>query len=434
MRQKIAIVVALVVVGILAGASAVGQNPAPPSLKEQLDAQYKFSNVLTDGSVQAPGTVLVIQQKGIEGVPLTDAAIPTATYKGGALHKPSAGSKFGANFMSNLAQPNSDASSHNTRAFAVGEKVYVMKMDVNLKKDRITLSIAECASCNGADPSSAYKAAVSFDFAKGSLATKSAPEVEDAIAKVFTIDTGQAQAPPEQPAAAQQAPIPGLYVDHAGTQLQLNPDGSFSQHSPNGQVSPGHYTVNGDTLVLTYLASANPYTFKIQGGKIYTQGFVWSVRQGDAPAPAASLKLPATYVSAQAATDQLQLNADNSFSLQEAGQAYHGTFAVNGNTLELSISESNTKTTATLQGNNLTDSSGQTWVLREQSSGTPRAGTVLQNEDVIKMAKAGLDDAIIIAKISSSKCQFDTSTDALIRLKQSGVTAAVLKAMVGAGK
>jgi hypothetical protein len=50
------------------------------------------------------------------------------------------------------------------------------------------------------------------------------------------------------------------------------------------------------------------------------------------------------------------------------------------------------------------------------------------------MAKAGFDDAIIIAKIGSSKCQFDTSTDGLIQLKQSGVSAAVLKAMVGAGK
>ena len=51
------------------------------------------------------------------------------------------------------------------------------------------------------------------------------------------------------------------------------------------------------------------------------------------------------------------------------------------------------------------------------------------------MVKAGLDDTLIIAKIakiSSSKCQFDTSTDALIQLKQSGVSAAVLKAIVGA--
>ncbi len=99
-----------------------------------------------------------------------------------------------------------------------------------------------------------------------------------------------------------------------------------------------------------------------------------------APVPAAdsvvSLKFPATYVSARAKTDLLQLNADNSFSLQEAGQTYHGTFAVNGNAMELSISETSTKTTATLQGSNLTDGSGQTWVLREQSAPTASSAVV----------------------------------------------------------
>ena len=148
------------------------------------------------------------------------------------------------------------------------------------------------------------------------------------------------------------------------------------------------------------------------------------------------LKLPSTYANAQTPADQLQLNADNSFSLQAAGETYHGTFVVNGNTVELSIRETGDKTTATIQGNNnLTDSNGQAWVLREkQSVGAAPDGPALKNEDIIKMAKAGFDDAIIIAKIGSSKCQFDTSTDALIQLKQSGVSAAVLKTIVGAGK
>ena len=146
------------------------------------------------------------------------------------------------------------------------------------------------------------------------------------------------------------------------------------------------------------------------------------------------LRLPATYVNAQTPADQLQLNADNSFSLQEAGQTYHGTFAVTGNAMELTIRETSTKTTATLQGSNLTDGSGQTWILREQSAPAAPSASVLQNQDVIKMVKAGFDDALIIAKISSSKCQFDTSTDALIQLKQSGVSAAVIKAMVEAAK
>jgi hypothetical protein len=145
------------------------------------------------------------------------------------------------------------------------------------------------------------------------------------------------------------------------------------------------------------------------------------------------LKLPSTYAKAQTPADQLQLNADKTFSLQEAGQTYGGTFSANGGILELNIG-GGTKTTATIQGNNLTDSSGQTWVLREQTARGAAVEAVLQNQDVIKMVKAGLDDALIIAKIGSSKCQFDTSTDALIQLKQSGVSAAVLKAVVAAEK
>jgi hypothetical protein len=62
------------------------------------------------------------------------------------------------------------------------------------------------------------------------------------------------------------------------------------------------------------------------------------------------------------------------------------------------------------------------------------AQDVLQNQDIIDLVGAGLDDATILAKIASSKCQFDTSTSALIKLKQSKVSAAVIKAMVGKGK
>jgi hypothetical protein len=48
------------------------------------------------------------------------------------------------------------------------------------------------------------------------------------------------------------------------------------------------------------------------------------------------------------------------------------------------------------------------------------------------MVKAGLDDSIIIAKIKTSKCQFDTTPDTLITLKQSGASAAVMRAMTQA--
>ena len=57
---------------------------------------------------------------------------------------------------------------------------------------------------------------------------------------------------------------------------------------------------------------------------------------------------------------------------------------------------------------------------------------LLKNDDIVKMVQAGLDDTIIIAKIKSSQCDFDTSTDSLISLKKRGVSSAVLTAMAGA--
>jgi hypothetical protein len=62
----------------------------------------------------------------------------------------------------------------------------------------------------------------------------------------------------------------------------------------------------------------------------------------------------------------------------------------------------------------------------------PPAGA-LTNLDIVKMASAGLGDAVIIAKIRSSRCEFDTSADALIKLKTSGVSGAILAAMAEAG-
>ena len=89
--------------------------------------------------------------------------------------------------------------------------------------------------------------------------------------------------------------------------------------------------------------------------------------------------------------------------------------------------------TSRLQGSNLPDGSGQTGVLREQPGHLAPVADVVKNQDVISLVQAGLDDEIVIAKIASSKCQFDRSPEALIQLRQSGVSAAVVEAMVGAG-
>jgi hypothetical protein len=67
--------------------------------------------------------------------------------------------------------------------------------------------------------------------------------------------------------------------------------------------------------------------------------------------------------------------------------------------------------------------------LRNQPVGSAQG---FSNDDVIKLVRAKLPDSIVIKKIKSSACDFDTSPDALIKLKGAGVSDAVLQVMVEA--
>jgi len=57
----------------------------------------------------------------------------------------------------------------------------------------------------------------------------------------------------------------------------------------------------------------------------------------------------------------------------------------------------------------------------------------LTNEDVLRMVEAKLDEQVIIGKIQSSSCAFDTSVDALLKLKSQGVSDSVVRAMIARG-
>jgi hypothetical protein len=138
MRQKIAIAVALMVAGLLTASAAAPQGNAPPSLQEQLEAQYQLTK-MNAGTV-VPGTVLVTQKEGVFGVPSSSNISPTATYKDGVLHAP------GADVLAKCGK--------DIRPLPKGEKVYVYKIDVNLKEDWVMLSIIECGACTGVMPPS----------------------------------------------------------------------------------------------------------------------------------------------------------------------------------------------------------------------------------------------------------------------------------------
>jgi hypothetical protein len=65
------------------------------------------------------------------------------------------------------------------------------------------------------------------------------------------------------------------------------------------------------------------------------------------------------------------------------------------------------------------------------AGGHGAAQDVLTNDGVVKMVKAGLPESVIVQKIRTSEKKFDTSADALIKLKGAGVPDRVIEAMVG---
>jgi hypothetical protein len=404
--HKTRLFVALIACLHFGGTMSLLQGQAPsPSVEQQLRSQYRVPRVDENGVVHA-GTVVIVRQAGIRVLP-APAEWPCNTYKQGDRVKESTKCVF-------------STTKTTTNALRLGGSVQITALQV--KPSEVVLHVQ---TLDGA-----FRGAISFQFPKGYLDSVNAKEVEDTIRDIFVPAPAKRSL---EPAVLEK--LVGQYVRPQATndRLQLNADGTFSV-AQAGQNLSGTFTITGDNLMLRM--GGRVATCALHGNSIIDdEGLTW-VKQGPATPPGRTqpLRLPSTYISIQTPADQLQLNADNSLSLQEAGQTYRGTFAVIGQALELNMSESNIKTTLTIQGNSLIDSSGQAWTMKEQAAAGATGEGALQNQDVIKLVKAGLDDVLIIAKISSSKCQFDMSTDALIQLKTGGVSAAVLKAMMGAGK
>ena len=170
------------VAGILSCSVVLAQNAAPPSLEEQLQAQYKLVKMASDSNgatVLEEGTVLDIQKGGILGVPWTSTKGCPSTYAESNLKPPGKfctearkhGGKHGFGMLTShipgaaaddASDVNTDTSS--TRFFKVGEKVYPTKITVDPKSEKIVFSIVACDTCNKTDPPTYYKAQVDFQF------------------------------------------------------------------------------------------------------------------------------------------------------------------------------------------------------------------------------------------------------------------------------
>src|SRR6266849_5523856 len=128
MLAKINLAVSIVVVfvaGIFYPSSADAQAAPASSLADQLKAKYKLAKLVPESDsyrVAEPGTMLVIQKDGIFGVPMGNNSVDPVIY---AIHKDT-----------DLHHSNAGA---NTWKFGVGHKVYLSKLDVDAKHEKVLL-------------------------------------------------------------------------------------------------------------------------------------------------------------------------------------------------------------------------------------------------------------------------------------------------------
>ena len=143
----------LVAAAMAYGSVASAQLAPTASLSDEITAQYKLTKFGVDSTgftVTEAGTVLMVQKGGILAFPPTDMGVLATKYENGAIHSPSP--VLTGMFKQNVS----------TRFLTAGERVYVSKLDINMKTSKISVSIVECDSCNGVQNASSYKAVVTF--------------------------------------------------------------------------------------------------------------------------------------------------------------------------------------------------------------------------------------------------------------------------------
>jgi tetratricopeptide (TPR) repeat protein len=133
----------------------------------------------------------------------------------------------------------------------------------------------------------------------------------------------------------------------------------------------GHYFYNGLPLG-TYRVTCNVDGKDVDTVEVRTQlGDPISVnfdlrataRKQEQPQrpPDRSSGLGSVYVNAENAADRLQLNTDGSFSLQEGGQSFTGSYSVAGATLKLRIAQLQKDVDILVQGNELVVNGQEIW-------------------------------------------------------------------------
>ena len=344
---RLPILIAIILLAVTAsGNMALAQTPAP-SWEESLSSQYP------------KGTVLNVLTTGVVGTTGCSNLHAISTFKEGKLHAPGFGQNLALATLKCETQP-----------IAPGTQVYLGEMKVYQKNNKVAFGVLQCSvgDCSGG-VAGAVSAQVDFEFPKGFLATAQLAQVQEAIHHVFsaasspnaTTQGGQVAPAVSQPASPGIPPTvtPGnLYVNSQdkADRLQLNMDNSFSLQE-GGQSFTGTYSVAGTTLKLHIAQLQKDIDIVVQDNALVVNGAeIWTVALGP------------LYVNSANNADRLQLNSDGSFTLQEGGQTFTGTYSVADATLKLRIAQLQKDVDIVIQGNRLIVNGSESWVSAEKPS------------------------------------------------------------------
>jgi len=188
------------------------QAQAAPSLQDLLKTQYKVTTTGSDAEgfkVIEAGTVLTLKKGGVIATP---QAAP-GQYRINPFQKMCSNTFKNGNLSTGRGCAMTTEGAH---YLGKGSKLYLTKMEVKSKENKISFNLIECDTCNGAQAPSSMKSTVTFEFADKFLDTAEPGQIVDVINQVLEPDTSASTAAPQaaepQPAVAQapppQAPAP----------------------------------------------------------------------------------------------------------------------------------------------------------------------------------------------------------------------------------
>ena len=420
---------------VVSATAIIAADAQTSSVLQQLSNEFKMAPRTVDGKILVTqGTALVVQKEGMLAIPRGTASIPSSTYKDGELHPPGKALRFMGS-VEGIQQ---------FERIPVGARVYLVNIEVNIKKDYIMFVVFQCEPCDDDPTHPLWRAGLAFQFPKGYLSTAEPQKIQEVIRQVFSVDTIQQTATNTNLAVghapASPPPILGpVYVNpqNSDDRLQLNPDGSFVLRE-GGQSYSGTHVLQGNILKLHIIQLSKDANVTVEDNNLIVNGNeTWvqpEQRASGTPVSMAHSPIVSTFVSNDDPNDVLVLRQDKTFSLSEQGKQFAGTYEWAGEQLTLTVG--GRPVVGRLNGEMLTDPRGKLWT-RKGTLVAPRSESLVEllgNGDVIKLVQAKLQDAIIIGKIKSSACRFDLSTDALIKLKEANVSDAVIQAMVEASR